>query len=157
LTLCTTWPKADGLLRQVFAFREDLLEGLGPEGLLRYVSLFAWGPPSWEAGGVAVAATEALVGSGAPVWDDGERRRYLGHLRASVEHDATGVLGAIRSPTLVLAGEGDILTPVRFARTMVDAIPGATLELAPDRGHAFPFEAPEEFARRVRAFLERAG
>ena len=57
LTLCATWPRADGLLRQVFAFREDLLERLGPEGLLRYVSLFAWGPPSWEAGGVAVAAT----------------------------------------------------------------------------------------------------
>ena len=30
LTLCATWPKADGLLRQVFAFREDLLERLAP-------------------------------------------------------------------------------------------------------------------------------
>jgi len=157
LTLCATWPKADGLLRQVFAFREDLLERLGPEGLLRYVSLFAWGPPAWEAGGVAVAATEALVGPGAPAWDDDECRRYLGHLRASVEHDATGVLGAIEAPTLVLVGEGDILTPTRFGRAMADAIPAATLELAPDRGHAFPFEAPEEFARRVRAFLERTG
>ena len=153
LTLCATWPRADGLLRQVFEFREVLLERLGPEGLLRYVSLFAWGPPSWDAGGVAVAATEALVGSGAPAWSDDERRRYLGHLRASVEHDATGVLGAIRAPTLVLVGEGDILTPVRFARSMAAAIPDATLELAPDRGHAFPFEAPEEFARRVREFL----
>ena len=38
---------------------------------------------------------------------------------------------------------------------MAEAIPAATLELAPDHGHAFPFEAPEEFARRVRAFLER--
>ena len=153
LTLCATWPRADGLLRQVFEFREVLLEHLGPAGLLRYVSLFAWGPSSWEAGGAAVAATEALVGSGAPVWSDDERQRYLGHLRASVEHDAMACSDAIRAPTLVLVGDGDILTPVRFARAMADAIPGATLEIAPDRGHAFPFEAPDEFARRVRAFL----
>jgi pimeloyl-ACP methyl ester carboxylesterase len=153
LTLCATWPKADGLLRQVFSFRETLLEGLGPDALLRYVSLFAWGPPSWDEGGAAVAATEGLVGSGAPAWDDDERRRYLGHLRASVEHDATPVLGSIEAPTLVLVGDGDILTPVRFARALAAAIPGAELEIAPDRGHAFPFEAPEEFARRVRAFL----
>jgi aminoacrylate hydrolase len=153
LTLCATWPKADGLLRQIFSFREELLARLGPEALLRYVSLFAWGPPSWEEGGAAVGATEALVGSGAPVWDDDERRRYLGHLRASLAHDATPVLGEIRAPTLVLVGNADILTPVRFARAMAAAIPSARLELAPDRGHAFPFEAPEEFARRVRAFI----
>ena len=55
------------------------------------------------------------------------------------------------------SARASILTPARFARSMAEAIPAATLELAPDRGHAFPFEAPEEFARRVRAFLERTG
>ena len=154
LTLCATWHRTDGLLRQVFALREPLLDGLGTDGLLRYVSLFAWGPSSWEAGGAAVAATEALVGSGAPAWSEAERRRYLGHVRASIEHDAAPVLARIEAPTLVLVGDSDILTSPRFARAIAAEIPSARLEIVPDRGHAYSFEDAEDFARRVRAFVE---
>lgn len=153
LTLCSTWHRADGLLREVFSFREPLLEGLGPEAVLRYVSLFAWGPASWEEGGAAVAATEALVGSGAPTWSDAERRRYLGHVRASIEHDATRVLGRVEARTLVLTGDADVLTAPRFAAAVAAAIPGARLELVPGRGHAYAFEDPEDFARRLLAFV----
>lgn len=154
LTLCATWHRADGLLHQIFAFREPLLDRLGSGALLRFVSLFAWGPPAWEAGGTAIAATEALIGSGAPAWSEAEQRRYLGHVRASLEHDASSALGSIEAPTLVLVGDCDILTAPRFAHALTAGIPNARLEVVPDRGHAYSFEDPEDFARRVRSFLE---
>lgn len=155
LTLCATWHRTDGLLRQIFAFREQLLRELGPTALLRYVSLFAWASPYWEEGGLAVTSTEALISqTDTQAWSDGEARRYLGHLRASIEHDAAARLPSIAAPTLVLVGDEDVLTPLRFGRALAAGIPGARLELVPGQGHAFSFEAPELFARLVREFAE---
>jgi aminoacrylate hydrolase len=155
LTLCATWPRADGLLRQIFALRRPLLERLGEPDLQRYVALFAWAPRYWEEGGPALAATAGLISQGnAALWTGAERRRYLGHLQASLEHDATAALALISAPTLVLVGDEDILTPLRFARAIAAAVPHARLEVVPGQGHAFSFENPELFARIVRGFVE---
>ena len=153
LTLAATWQRTDGWLRQIFAFRERLLAELGPEALLRYVSLWAWASPYWEGDGIAVISSEELISqTDAQVWDTGERERYLGHLRASIEHDCEERLPAITAPTLVLVGDEDVLTPLRFARAMAAGIPGAQLRVVPAQGHAFSFENPELFASLVREF-----
>jgi pimeloyl-ACP methyl ester carboxylesterase len=153
LVLCATWPRADGWLRQIFAFREQLLRELGPAALLRYVALFAWASPYWEEGGPAIASTETLISqTDTLTWSEGELRRYLGHLHAAIEHDAEALLPSIAAPTLVLVGDEDVLTPLRFAGAMAAAIPNARLEVVPGQGHAFSFEAPERFAELVRAF-----
>ena len=56
------------------------------------------------------------------------------------------------APTLVVVGDEDVLTPLRFARRMVDRIPDARLEVVPGAGHAFSFEDPERFASLVTSF-----
>lgn len=156
LTLCATWHRTDGWLRQIFAFREQLLRELGPTPLLRYVSLFAWASRYWEEGGVAVTSTEALISqTNTLAWSEDEVRRYLGHLHAAIEHDAAALLPRIAAPTLVLVGDEDVLTPLRFGRAMAEQIPDARLEVVPGQGHAFCFEDPELFARLVRAFAEQ--
>ncbi len=70
--------------------------------------------------------------------------------------DLSQELGKIALPTLVLVGETDKMTPLRFSEELAGGIPGAELEIIPDAGHMLPLEAPELVAERLRAFLERA-
>lgn len=70
------------------------------------------------------------------------------------EQDITERLGEIRAPTLIVVGEEDILTPVKYARLMQERIPNAQLYIIPEAGHAVPLEQPELFNRVVREFLE---
>lgn len=158
LTLVATWQRTDGWLRRIFAFRERLLTDLGAEALLSYVSLWAWASPYWEGEGIAVTSTEQLISqTDTPAWDEDEAERYLGHLHAAIEHDCDERLPRITAPTLVVVGDEDVLTPVRFARALAARIPGARLEIVPTQGHAFSFENPELFASIVRAFVTREG
>ncbi len=57
--------------------------------------------------------------------------------------DSRPDLSAIRCPVLVLAGDGDELTPPAVAQEIADAIPGAKLVIAPDCGHLSTLERPE--------------
>lgn len=60
--------------------------------------------------------------------------------------DLRPALGAITTPTTVVVGTRDLLTPPRRARAITAAIPGARLVTIPDAGHMLPFETPEAIA-----------
>lgn len=72
---------------------------------------------------------------------------------AVMQHDATARLGAIRAPTLVVVGQEDILTPPRYARALVEAIPQARLVEVPEAGHSLYLERVDTFNQVVEAFL----
>jgi pimeloyl-ACP methyl ester carboxylesterase len=74
---------------------------------------------------------------------------------AAGRHDATGYLGEIRLPTLVVAGEEDRFTPPKRSRLLADSVPGAQLLLVPGGTHSLPIEMPELVNLTVRRFLER--
>jgi pimeloyl-ACP methyl ester carboxylesterase len=77
---------------------------------------------------------------------------FQAQLNGFMSHDALGRLPEIAAPTLVLAGEIDIMIPPRFGREVAEAIPGARFEVMPGEAHQ-PFqEVPEEFNARVDAF-----
>jgi pimeloyl-ACP methyl ester carboxylesterase len=75
--------------------------------------------------------------------------------RACDAFDLSGELGKVRVPTLVLVGEEDKMTPLRFSEELQDGIQGAELELVSGAGHMLPLEKPEEVADRLRSFLEK--
>jgi 3-oxoadipate enol-lactonase len=79
----------------------------------------------------------------------------LAHLLASVYHDTVSRLRLIRSPTLVVHGGADRMTPIRNAELLVDHIPDAELAVIPGTGHAYLLEKPEESAQVVIDFLRR--
>ncbi len=56
--------------------------------------------------------------------------------------DARPWLPAIRCPTLVLCGLGDLLTPPEHSREIAAGVPGARLELLADCGHLLTLEQP---------------
>ena len=74
---------------------------------------------------------------------------------ADMGHDTLDRLGQINAPTLVVAGEQDLLTPPWHGKQVADAIPGAKLEMftGPGSSHALGTERAEEFVPLVSGFL----
>ena len=74
---------------------------------------------------------------------------------ADLAHDTLDRLGDIAAPTLVIAGEQDLLTPPWQGRKVAEAIPGAQWHLftGPGSSHALGVERAEEFLPRVLDFL----
>lgn len=62
-------------------------------------------------------------------------------------------LSRITSPTLVITGDADVITPPANSRVIADLIPGARLRLVSGAGHSFAFQYPARVARVVLDFL----
>ncbi len=67
--------------------------------------------------------------------------------------DSRPSLSAFRCPVLVLAGDGDELTPPAVAKEIADAIAGARLVIAPDCGHLSTLEQPDFVSRTLVEWL----
>jgi 3-oxoadipate enol-lactonase len=73
--------------------------------------------------------------------------------RAAMGHEARERLGAIAVPTLVLAGELDLVNPPRVAEELVALIPESRLEVLRHVGHLPHVEDNQGFRDAVAAFL----
>ncbi|HEX6419996.1 MAG TPA: alpha/beta fold hydrolase [Acidimicrobiales bacterium] len=74
---------------------------------------------------------------------------------AYAAHDALDRLHGITAPTLVVAGEEDIIAPPRYNRDVAERVPGAELVVLPGEAHQ-PFqERPAEFNALVDGFWSR--
>jgi 3-oxoadipate enol-lactonase len=121
-------------------------------------------------GGAAAIADSMVPQLLSPVTQ--ERADIVGKVREMIENTAVaglvGALAAMRDrddsesllpsladlPTLILVGEDDQLTPPHEARRIVQAIPGAQLEVVSGAAHLPPIEQPEETTARLQSFLE---
>jgi len=61
-------------------------------------------------------------------------------------------LAAVTAPTLVLAGDDDVLT-IEHAAALARALPDAQLAIVPGTSHALPMEKPEVVNRLLLDFL----
>lgn len=80
---------------------------------------------------------------------------YVGAIQAIGYGDLREEIRAIRCPALILIGEEDHGTDITMARTMLERIPGAEMEILPRAAHCSCVEAAEEFNRALRGFLVR--
>lgn len=62
-------------------------------------------------------------------------------------------LPALGTPTLVLVGAEDILTPPAYSRELAERIPGARLQVLERGGHGMPLEYPQAVNEALLAFL----
>ncbi len=83
----------------------------------------------------------------ARVWRD-----YWEGVALTVDHAAQ--LDGIDVPTLILWGEQDALFPREEQERLAAAIPGATLKMYPETGHAVHWERPEWVVRDLEAFIK---
>ena len=67
--------------------------------------------------------------------------------------DSTPLLGQIRIPVLVVAGDDDQIAPAAGMEEMARAIPGAQFTVIPGSGHLSPLEQPQAVNAALNAFL----
>jgi pimeloyl-ACP methyl ester carboxylesterase len=82
------------------------------------------------------------------------RVRY-GDLCACRDWDGRALLGAIRTPTLVVAGADDQVTPVPQSEELAKGIAGARFETIAAAGHQAPLEQSERVNALLAEFAER--
>ncbi len=71
--------------------------------------------------------------------------------------DLASYLPSIATPTLVLVGEHDAITPPAGAEAMGKAIPNSTYVLVRGAGHMSPMEQPQQVADALREFVNSVG
>lgn len=90
--------------------------------------------------------------------------KRLNETRPSVLHgdfiacnnfDVMECLGRIEVPTLVVCGQDDEMTPVRFSQYLSNSIPNAELHVIPNAGHMVILERPQNVASALKGFLSR--
>ncbi len=82
---------------------------------------------------------------------------FLADFRACDAFDVRDKVGAIRVPTLVVNGDDDRLTPLKYGEFLATAIPGAVLKIMHGAGHAAMLEKPTEVNNVVASFIQSLG
>jgi aminoacrylate hydrolase len=148
VVLSATWTKADAYFRRLFTLRKEILQRLGPSVYLQASTLVLY--PSWwvsrnnerlrqiEAQGLATFAPSEIIAS---------------RIDAILAFDRTAELSRIKTPTLVVGAEDDMITPCYFSEELARLIPNAEVKLFPRGGHYFNQVRAREFNNAVLPFL----
>jgi 3-oxoadipate enol-lactonase len=151
VTLGCTYAAPGPFCSRMFAMWAELAPVMGVPFVMRDVTLWAFTTGFFEQRGEELAEFETAMR-----YMDQPVHAYLAQLAVICEHDTTARLGQITTPTLVLAGEEDILIPVALSRRMHEGIAGS--EWATTKGgHACLWEHPAEFNQAFLEFAQRHG
>ena len=148
LTLACTYAAPGEFCSRMFAMWADLAREMGVAFVMRHVSLWAFTVPFFETRTADAAEFEDAM-AGLPM----SFEAYLSQLNVIQQHDTTDRLGQVSVPTLVLAGEEDILIPVRLSRRLHDGIEGSRWATVPG-GHACLWESPDPFNTTFLDFVQ---
>ncbi len=147
LTLACTYAAPGPFCSRMFSFWAEMANVMGVPAVMRDVTLWAFTPEFFETRPQDAAEFETAMR-----FIDQPIPAYLAQLHSIQTHDATERLGSLNVPTLVLAGETDILIPVELSRRLHSLIPRAQWATT-QGGHACLWEHPGPFNRAVIAFI----
>jgi 3-oxoadipate enol-lactonase len=149
VTFACTYAAPGPFCSRMFSMWADMVPVLGVPFVMRDVTLWAFTLPFFEQ---RIAELEEF--ETAMRYMDQPVHAYLAQLAVIQAHDTTSRLGEITTPSLVLAGEEDILIPVALSRRIHEGIPGS--EWATTKGgHGCIWEHPAEFNRTYLDFVAR--
>jgi pimeloyl-ACP methyl ester carboxylesterase len=99
---------------------------------------------------------ERREGRDAPTSDAARDAQYDAIVEWGIpDHAALQRLTGIKSRTLIIQGDGDLMIPTKLSHLMAGLIPNARIRIYPDAAHGFLFQYPTEVAADVNAFLAR--
>ena len=147
LALCCTYAAPGPFCSRMFWLWRDMAPVMGVPTVMRDVTLWAFTQEFFEEREAMLKEVEAaLAALDQPV------EAYLAQLHAIEVHDTTARLAKITTPTLVLAGESDILIPTGLSRRLCEGISGAEWAVSKG-GHAFLWEHPKPFNAALLGFI----
>ena len=149
VTFACTYAAPGPFCSRMFAMWGDMAPVLGVPFVMRDVTLWAFTVPFFEQRESELGEFETAMR-----YMDQPVHAYLAQLAVIQDHDTTSRLGEISTPSLVMAGEEDILIPVSLSRRIHEGIPGS--EWATTKGgHGCVWEHPAEFNRTYLDFVGR--
>ncbi len=149
LVLSSTYAAPGPFCGRMFAMWADLAPVMGVPFVMRDVLLWAFTVPFFEQREGELREFESAMATGTQPLE-----AYLAQLSSIQTHDSSDRLDRITAPTLVIAGEEDILIPVALSRRLHEAI--ATSEwITTPGGHASMWEHPAPFNAAVLEFIGR--
>jgi 3-oxoadipate enol-lactonase len=151
VTFGCTYAAPGPFCSRMFAMWADLAPVVGVPFVMRDVTLWAFTVPFFEQREAELAEFEVGMR-----YLDQPVHAYLAQLAVITDHDTTARLGEITTPTLVLAGEEDILIPVALSRRLHEGVTGSEFATTPG-GHACLWEHPAPFNEACLAFVKRHG
>lgn len=80
---------------------------------------------------------------------------YAAQAEAIRDYDATPGLPGVATPTLVLVGAEDILTPIAQSQRIASLVPGAEMVVLGKGGHSMVLDYPHEVLRAILPWLAR--
>ena len=150
LILTGTWARVDAKRRAILELWKEMIEyGVPAETRIKHRLSWTLGEDTFEED-VIERMWRFYLRDDAPM----EEKVFARQAEASLLHDALERLDQIRSPTLVVCGEEDILTPPKLNRQISRRIPLARFVQMAGGAHLVAAELASRFNGLVLRFLE---
>ena len=150
-TFACTYAAPGSFCSRMFDMWAGMAPVLGISYVMRDVTLWAFTVNFFEQRSEELAEFETAMR-----YTDQPIHAYLAQLAVIQQHDTTSRLSQFTAPTLVLAGEQDILIPVSLSRQLHEQIPGSQWATT-QGGHACLWEYPTEFNQTFLEFIKQHG
>ncbi len=109
--------------------------------------------PKFDPWGFAETAPSEVIAEGERQWArTSPRVRYQDFL-ACDQFDAMSRIESIRTPSLILCGREDRLTPIKYSEFLNRKIPGSKIAILEGAGHMVMLEAPGALSSAISSFL----
>jgi len=127
-----------------------LKENLSSEEYVRAMVMLAFAPPFFDKSyGMVKEVSRMLTPS------DNELEQIGRQLSCLKDADIPSETGTVQTPTLIIAGERDVLAPIEGARKLASKLRRCRLMSLPGVGHSPFVEAPEEVVNAINEFLQQ--
>lgn len=146
VTLACTYAAPGPFCSRMFSMWQEMAQKMSVPFVMRDVTLWAFTVPFFSEQPETAAEFEAEMAG-----LDMSVEAYLSQLNVIQKHDTTDRIAQLTVPTLVLAGQEDILIPTRLSHQLHDLVPGSEWASVPG-GHACLWESPDPFNEAIIAF-----
>jgi len=148
LILCCTSSEPSPANLRLYDFWQTAAPNIGLPQLMKEIFLWCLTPDFFtEQAKLAEEIDRSLTTMILPV------ESFLSQLNSIQMHNATARLKQITAPTLVLTGPNDLIFPLKQSKQICAEIPGSQIVVTAHGGHAFMWEAADEFNKALLIFL----
>ena len=151
-TFACTYAAPGPFCSRMFALWRDVAPVMGVPTVMRDVTLWAFTQDFFHHREDVLLEVEREM-----AFADMTTPAYLAQLAVITDHDARDRLPGLSVPTLVLAGEEDILIPVSLSRELHELVGGDATWATTPGGHGCMWEHPDAFNRAYLDFLATLG
>lgn len=152
IVLMCPWARCDAKTKAIFQNMMNCKARLNRVEFTLYIQLLIFSKKYWD-NQENVAMLEKDRAQSARELNPQSLPGLQAQAEACMTHDVLSELFRIQQPVLIIGGREDIFTPVWMAEEVADGIPNASLHLYDSCGHAFHWEAIEDFNPRITRWL----